>query len=128
MPPKQRTAAPPTVPGTPYSAKSKTSNDAQSILQGVWDRYVEKTTQRTKLLDSFMLFLVVVGALQFLYVVLVGNFVSSTVNARTLHAQMQFRAQTSTDLKLALQRFPVRLQRLRRPIRPHSLLAHPDQP
>ncbi|KAF3046541.1 oligosaccharyltransferase complex subunit epsilon [Didymella heteroderae] len=75
MPPKQRTSAPQTVPGTPYSAaKSKSSNDAQDILQGVWNRYVEKTPQRTKLLDSFMLFLVVVGALQFLYVVLVGNF------------------------------------------------------
>lgn len=76
MPPKQRTSAPQTVPGTPYSAaKPKSSNDAQDILQGVWNRYVEKTPQRTKLLDSFMLFLVVVGALQFLYVVLVGNFV-----------------------------------------------------
>ncbi|KAJ4343253.1 oligosaccharyltransferase complex subunit epsilon [Didymella glomerata] len=75
MPPKQRTSAPQTVPGTPYSAaKPKSSNDAQDILQGVWNRYVEKTPQRTKLLDSFMLFLVVVGALQFLYVVLVGNF------------------------------------------------------
>ncbi|KAF1932281.1 defender against death DAD protein [Didymella exigua CBS 183.55] len=75
MPPKQRTSAPQTVPGTPYSAaKLKSSNDAQDILQGVWNRYVEKTSQRTKLLDSFMLFLVVVGALQFLYVVLVGNF------------------------------------------------------
>ncbi|KAF3043290.1 oligosaccharyltransferase complex subunit epsilon [Didymella keratinophila] len=75
MPPKQRTPAPQTVPGTPYSAaKPKSSNDAQDILQGVWNRYVEKTPQRTKLLDSFMLFLVVVGALQFLYVVLVGNF------------------------------------------------------
>ncbi|KAJ4408969.1 oligosaccharyltransferase complex subunit epsilon [Didymella pomorum] len=75
MPPKQRAPAPQTVPGTPYSAaKPKSSNDAQDILQGVWKRYVEKTPQRTKLLDSFMLFLVVVGALQFLYVVLVGNF------------------------------------------------------
>ncbi|KAJ4382684.1 oligosaccharyltransferase complex subunit epsilon [Didymella sp. IMI 355093] len=75
MPPKQRTSAPQTVPGTPFSAaKPKSSNDAQDILQGVWSRYVEKTPQRTKLLDSFMLFLVVVGALQFLYVVLVGNF------------------------------------------------------
>lgn len=81
MPPKQRTAVPQTVPGTPFSAvKPKSSNDAQDIVQGVWSRYVEKTTQRTKLLDSFMLFLVVVGALQFLYVVVVGNFVSTTTN------------------------------------------------
>ena len=81
MPPKQRTAVPQTVPGTPFSAvKSKSSNGAQDIVQGVWSRYVEKTTQRTKLLDSFMLFLVAVGALQFLYVVIVGNFVSTPMN------------------------------------------------
>lgn len=81
MPPKQRTPVPQTVPGTPFSAvKSKSSNDAQDIVQGVWGRYVEKTTQRTKLLDSFMLFLVAVGALQFLYVVVVGNFVSIPMN------------------------------------------------
>ena len=79
MPPKQRTGAPQTASGTPYSAaKSQSANDAHDIVQGVWNRYVEKTPQRTKLLDSFMLFLVVVGALQFLYVVLVGNFVSSS--------------------------------------------------
>ena len=78
MQPKQRTTASQNVSGKQYSAANpKSSNDAQDILQGVWNRYVEKTTQRTKLLDSFMAFLVVVGALQFLYVVLVGNFVSS---------------------------------------------------
>lgn len=84
MPPKQRTGAPQTVSGTPSAgAKSKSSNDAQDIVQGVWNRYVEKTSQRTKLLDSFMLFLVVVGALQFLYVVLVGNFVSLDLDILT---------------------------------------------
>lgn len=94
MSPKQRTGGPQTVPGTPYSAaKSKSSNDAQDIVQGVWNRYVEKTPQRTKLLDSFMLFLVAVGALQFLYVVLVGNFVSTAVDIWTscpgMHLQSQ---------------------------------------
>lgn len=80
MSPKQRTTAPQNVSGKQYSAANpKSSNDAQDILQEVWNRYVEKTTQRTKLLDSFMAFLVVVGALQFLYVVLVGNFVSFIV-------------------------------------------------
>lgn len=44
-------------------------------MQGVWDKYVSKTPQRTKLLDVFLVFLMAVGALQFAYVVLVGNFV-----------------------------------------------------
>jgi oligosaccharyltransferase complex subunit epsilon len=83
MPPKQRTPAStgtaPT-PSTPAPARStkstSSSTDAQAILQGIWDKYVSKTSQRVKLLDVFMAFLVVVGALQFLYVVVVGNFVS----------------------------------------------------
>jgi hypothetical protein len=83
MPPKQRTPAStgtaPT-PSTPAPARStkstSSSTDAQAILQGIWDKYVSKTSQRVKLLDAFMAFLVVVGALQFLYVVVVGNFVS----------------------------------------------------
>jgi oligosaccharyltransferase complex subunit epsilon len=43
----------------------------------VWDKYVQRTPQRVKLLDSFMVFLVVVGALQFVYCVIVGNYVSA---------------------------------------------------
>jgi oligosaccharyltransferase complex subunit epsilon len=78
MAPKQRTTAPAATtssaaaPSTP-AARSKA--DAQDIVSGVWSRYTTQTTSRVKLLDSFMGFLVAVGALQFLYVVIVGNFV-----------------------------------------------------
>ena len=41
-----------------------------------WDNYATSTPQRTKLVDAFMGFLVVVGGLQFLYCVIVGNYVS----------------------------------------------------
>ena len=37
--------------------------------------YRDTTPQRTKLLDAFMAFLVAVGALQFVYCVLAGNYV-----------------------------------------------------
>lgn len=40
---------------------------------------MQKTPQRVKLLDTFMAFLIVVGALQFAYVVLVGNFVRAHI-------------------------------------------------
>lgn len=46
------------------------------MLAGIWERYVSETPQRVKLLDTFMAFLVLVGALQFVYCVLVGNYVS----------------------------------------------------
>jgi oligosaccharyltransferase complex subunit epsilon len=78
MPPKQRTpaASDPITSSTPArSTKSAGNGTAQDILQGIYSKYVSKTPQRVKLLDTFMAFLVVVGALQFFYVVLVGNFV-----------------------------------------------------
>jgi oligosaccharyltransferase complex subunit epsilon len=83
MPPKQRTPAStgaPTpsstsTPARPSRPAPASKNDAQDILQGVWNKYTKNTPQRVKLLDTFMGFLVAVGALQFLYVVLVGNFV-----------------------------------------------------
>ncbi|KAF2459893.1 DAD family-domain-containing protein [Lineolata rhizophorae] len=48
--------------------------DAQAIVEGVWRNYVARTPQRVKLLDAFMGFLAVVGALQFVYCVLAGNY------------------------------------------------------
>ncbi|KAF2836495.1 defender against death DAD protein [Patellaria atrata CBS 101060] len=52
----------------------KNSTDAQQILQSVWQNYLDKTPQRTKLLDVFLGFLVVVAGLQFVYCVIVGNY------------------------------------------------------
>ena len=42
----------------------------------IWQKYQGSTPQRVKLIDAFMGFLVLVGGLQFLYCVLVGNYVS----------------------------------------------------
>ncbi|CAO2656881.1 Nn.00g056840.m01.CDS01 [Neocucurbitaria sp. VM-36] len=113
MPPKQRTPAPTgTAPVTSPPAAARSSRpssssnaDAQDIVQGVWNKYVQKTPQRTKLLDTFMAFLVGVGALQFLYVVIVGNFpfnaflsgFSATVGQFVLTASL--RIQTNPENK-----------------------------
>lgn len=95
MPPKHRgPSTPAAAPATAHAASHTTSaastparsstsskqlnaSTAQEIVQGVWDRYVQKTPQRVKLLDCFMAFLVAVGVLQFVYCVIAGNFVSS---------------------------------------------------
>lgn len=68
----------------PFSSSKSTNTtslrnaqDAQDVLLGVWNRYVEQTPQRVKLIDVFMVFLVVVGALQFVYCVIAGNYVCS---------------------------------------------------
>jgi len=56
--------------------------EAQQILAEMWNSYVDKTAQRVKLLDTFMGFLVLVGVLQFVYCVIVGNYVGLST---TLH-------------------------------------------
>ncbi|KAH7408254.1 DAD family-domain-containing protein [Phaeosphaeria sp. MPI-PUGE-AT-0046c] len=109
MPPKQRIPASTgaQVPSSTPARSSKPSSnaDAQDILQGIYSKYVSKTPQRVKLLDAFMAFLIVVGALQFLYVVVVGNFpfnaflsgFSATVGQFVLTASL--RIQTNPENK-----------------------------
>ncbi|KAH8732840.1 DAD/Ost2 [Phaeosphaeriaceae sp. PMI808] len=107
MAPKPRTPAPTTTQATSSipARPNKSNADAQDILQGIYNKYVSKTPQRVKLLDTFMAFLVVVGALQFLYVVVVGNFpfnaflsgFSATVGQFVLTASL--RMQTNPENK-----------------------------
>tara|TARA_R110002060_G_scaffold48608_3_gene59572 strand:- start:1189 stop:1527 length:339 start_codon:yes stop_codon:yes gene_type:complete len=63
---------------TPSKASLKSSNNQspQEIALGIWQNYLDTTPQRTKLIDVFMSFLVVVGVLQFVYCVIAGNYVS----------------------------------------------------
>jgi oligosaccharyltransferase complex subunit epsilon len=57
------------------SYKSSSNQSPQQIALGIWQNYLATTPQRTKLIDVFMAFLVVVGGLQFLYCVIAGNYV-----------------------------------------------------
>jgi oligosaccharyltransferase complex subunit epsilon len=58
------------------SHKSSSNQSPQQIALGIWQNYLNTTPQRTKLIDVFMAFLVVVGGLQFVYCVIAGNYVS----------------------------------------------------
>ena len=64
----------PLTKSTPQSTLSPRSSP-QEILIHVWNKYLQETPSRTMLLDAFMAWLVVVGAVQFLYCVLAGNYV-----------------------------------------------------
>ncbi|KAK4983129.1 oligosaccharyltransferase complex subunit epsilon [Elasticomyces elasticus] len=83
----------------------RSAQNAQDILLGVWNNYVEHTPQRVKLIDTFMAFLVVVGVLQFVYCVLAGNYpfnaflsgFSATVGQFVLTASL--RIQTNPENK-----------------------------
>ncbi|PHH58989.1 hypothetical protein CDD81_3961 [Ophiocordyceps australis] len=63
------------VPATVSKPLSRTGgNSWNQVLQNIVDYYLRETPQRIKLVDVFLSFLVLVGALQFLYCVLAGNY------------------------------------------------------
>ncbi|KAF3175275.1 oligosaccharyltransferase complex subunit epsilon [Orbilia oligospora] len=45
-----------------------------AVAGAIWQKYQKDTPQRTKLIDVFLGFLVIVGALQFVYCVVAGNY------------------------------------------------------
>ncbi|TVY88466.1 Dolichyl-diphosphooligosaccharide--protein glycosyltransferase subunit [Lachnellula willkommii] len=62
-------------PSVPIPSSKKARNQSpQEIALGIWENYLDTTPQRTKLIDVFMSFLVVVGVLQFVYCVIAGNY------------------------------------------------------
>jgi hypothetical protein len=63
-------------PASSSSGQVRSAQDLQEIGVGIWNKYVDETPQRVKLLDAFLVFLIVVGVLQFAYCVIAGNFVS----------------------------------------------------
>ncbi|KIH90362.1 hypothetical protein SPBR_01030 [Sporothrix brasiliensis 5110] len=74
------TTTPAAVPAAKPAASSSSSsssgsgNALQNVVDNLLSHYQKATPQRTKLLDAFMAFLVAVGALQFVYCVLAGNY------------------------------------------------------
>ncbi|KAI8635347.1 defender against death DAD protein [Xylariaceae sp. FL1651] len=76
-PKKSATAAgPATASGASTSSSSSNTSASQidKVALNVVQHYQKTTPQRTKLLDAFMAFLVIVGGLQFVYCVLAGNY------------------------------------------------------
>ncbi|EEH16231.1 hypothetical protein PABG_06318 [Paracoccidioides brasiliensis Pb03] len=68
--------SPRTAPMTSHASKTSLSpnSSAQEIVVGIWQRYLSQTPKRTLQLDAFMAFLVLVGAVQFVYCLLAGNY------------------------------------------------------
>ncbi|KAI4197909.1 MAG: hypothetical protein LQ350_005612 [Teloschistes chrysophthalmus] len=87
------------------NTNASSSNNPQIIMQQLWSGYLKTTPQRVKLIDAFMGFLVVVGGLQFLYCLVVGNYpfnaflsgFSATVGQFVLTASL--RIQTNPENK-----------------------------
>ncbi|CRK41692.1 Dolichyl-diphosphooligosaccharide--protein glycosyltransferase like [Verticillium longisporum] len=72
-------AIPGTMTSQPKAASSKAASasgnaDWTQAVNQLLDHYQKKTPQRTKLIDVFLAFLVVLGGVQFVYCVLGGGF------------------------------------------------------
>lgn len=63
------------------SAAASAQQNWGQIAGSLVDHYQKNTPQRTKLLDAFMAFLVVVGGLQALYCLVFGDYVRSNPTA-----------------------------------------------
>ncbi|KAI2635357.1 defender against death DAD protein [Xylaria nigripes] len=75
-PKKAATASGPAAAATTSASSSSSSSSSQldKIALNIVQHYQKTTPQRTKLIDAFMAFLVIVGGLQFAYCVLAGNY------------------------------------------------------
>ncbi|KAK6505388.1 oligosaccharyltransferase complex subunit epsilon [Arthrobotrys musiformis] len=77
--PKATTTAPATTTTSSSSSSTSTvklsANSSPFAVAGaIWEKYQKDTPQRTKLIDVFLGFLVIVGAIQFVYCVIAGNY------------------------------------------------------
>lgn len=48
--------------------------DLQSTITTTYNQYTKTLTARTKLIDSFLVYLMLIGVFQFIYVLLIGSF------------------------------------------------------
>lgn len=67
MAPKSTTL---TVPSKVTTQVSKSN----SAVESLWNAYVDQTPARLKLIDAFLVFLMLSGAIQFVYCVLISSF------------------------------------------------------
>lgn len=105
------------------AAKASSSYPAQLCQLGdkIWSHYLKTTGHQTRLIDAFLIFLMAVGALQFVYFVLVAKDVCNTLSLLVLMAICS--CETDTKPTTAFQRLPCRLRRHCWPVRPDRYVA-----
>ena len=76
MPPKPKKSESATVatamPSTPAKSQSLRWD---KVITDVVSHYIKTTPQRTKLIDVFIVYLTIIGAIQFLYCIISSRFV-----------------------------------------------------
>ncbi|KAK7471049.1 oligosaccharyltransferase complex subunit epsilon [Stygiomarasmius scandens] len=56
------------------SSQTQSQAQQQSPILSLWKAYAQNTSDRLKFIDSFLVFLMISGIIQFVYCVLVTNF------------------------------------------------------
>jgi oligosaccharyltransferase complex subunit epsilon len=90
-----------TKPVLPKKSDARADVQWDQIPQTIYNHYINETPQRIMLLDIFLVYLVVVGAIQFVNCAIAGTFV------RIKELPFKF---ANTDTLPAFQRFPVRFR------------------
>ncbi|MBE3045181.1 hypothetical protein IMZ48_22045 [Candidatus Bathyarchaeota archaeon] len=118
---KSESASAPVAVAAPSAPAKTQSMRWDTVVSDLVAHYAKNTPQRTKLIDVFMAYLAVVGAVQFLYCILAGNYVrlDPRTGARSWEVVMEGRA----NKMVAVQCVPVGLRRQCCAVRPHWQVA-----
>ncbi|CCF49411.1 hypothetical protein NDA18_004716 [Ustilago nuda] len=100
MPPKGSKAPSSAASRARASASSSTSTSPSSPLSTLYNSYVENSPKRLKVVDAFLVFLMLSGIIQFVYCALITNFpfnsfiagFASTVGQFVLAASLRMQA------------------------------------
>ncbi|KAJ9475694.1 Dolichyl-diphosphooligosaccharide--protein glycosyltransferase subunit OST2 [Pseudozyma hubeiensis] len=100
MPPKGAKASTTATAKSRTSASSSSSASAQSPLSTLYSSYVDSTPKKLKVIDAFLVFLMLSGIIQFVYCALITNFpfnsfiagFASTVGQFVLAASLRIQA------------------------------------
>ncbi|KIS66912.1 dolichyl-diphosphooligosaccharide-protein glycotransferase [Mycosarcoma maydis] len=100
MPPKGAKASSSAATKSRTSASPSSSSSTQSPLSTLYNSYVDNTPKRLKVIDAFLVFLMLSGMIQFLYCALITNFpfnsfiagFASTVGQFVLAASLRIQA------------------------------------
>ncbi|CDU23598.1 related to apoptotic cell death regulator DAD1 [Sporisorium scitamineum] len=100
MPPKGARASSSAAAKSRSSASTTASTSTQSPLSTLYNSYIENTPRRLKVIDAFLVFLMLSGIIQFIYCALITNFpfnsfiagFASTVGQFVLAASLRIQA------------------------------------
>lgn len=99
------------------AAKAQSSSKSPLAPEQIWSHYWKTTGHQTRLIDAFLAFLMVVGAIQFVYYFLIAKDVRANTPPAPKPTLREERLKRASHI--AFQRLPGRFRRHRWPIRPY---------